>query len=122
MLESGAFLNLGTVISPVSNARFGVKILRVRIEYDDGNESRFEVKKGNLVNLPLLPGQGARIHLEALRRTIIDPYGKQRTSSFKIVGGACGAVIDARGRPIVLPSDPSRRRDLLKRWMTSLGV
>lgn len=122
VLESGAFLNLGTVISPISSARFGVKILRVRVEYDDGNESRFEVKKGNLVTLPLQPGQGARIHLEALQRTIIDPYGKHRTASFKIVGGACGAVIDARGRPIVLPSDFSRRRDLLKRWKTSLVI
>jgi hypothetical protein len=122
VLESGAFLNLGTVISPISRARFGVEILRARIEYDDGSKARFEVNKGSLVSLPLQPGQGARIHLEALRRTIIDPYGRHRTASFKIVGGTCGAVIDARGRPIVLPPDSSRRRDLLKRWMTSLGI
>jgi hypothetical protein len=36
--------------------------------------------------------------------------------SFKIVGGVCGAIIDARGRPVVLPADASRRREMLKKW------
>ena len=120
VLETGAFLNLGTVISPLSTARFGTKILRVHIEFEDGKDSRFEVKKGTLVRLPLEPGQIARIHLEALRRSEIDPYGKSRTGSFKIVGGVCGAVIDARGRPISLPPEEIKRRELLQHWSTSL--
>lgn len=122
VLESGAFINLGTVISPVSSARMGSKILHVRLEYDDGNTSQFDVRKGTLVNLPIQPGQGARIHLEASRRTVIDPYGGYRTGSYKIVGGVCGAVIDARGRPIALPVDDDRRRELLQKWSKSLGI
>ena len=120
VLETGAFLNLGTVISPLSTARYGTKILRVHIEFEDGKDSRFEVKKGTLARLPLEPGQVARIHLEALRRSEIDPYGRSRTGSFKIVGGICGAVIDARGRPLSLPPDEIKRRELLQRWSTSL--
>ena len=32
-----------------------------------------------------------------------------------------GVVIDARGRPLVLPEDPVRRRELLKKWLFSVG-
>jgi uncharacterized protein (TIGR01319 family) len=122
VLETGAFLNLGTVISPISSAGMGSKILHVRIEYDDGNTSQFDVRKGTLVNLPIQPGQSARIHLEASRRTVIDPNGSYRTGSYKIVGGVCGAIIDARGRPIALPVDEGKRRELLQKWSGSLGI
>ncbi len=122
VLESGAFLNLGSVISPISSARTGSEILRVRLENEDGSTSRFEVKKGALLALPLQPGQSARIHLEALRKTVIDPLSGSRTGSYRIIGGACGAVIDARGRPLVLPVDPQKRRDLLLKWSSILGA
>jgi hypothetical protein len=121
VLETGVILNLGTVICPVSSARYGTPILRVRLEYDQGSESRLEVKQGSLVVLPLQPGQVARIHLQALRGAEIDPRGKHGIGSFKIIGGACGAVIDARGRPLNLPTDAARRRDMIHKWNLALG-
>ncbi len=121
VLESGAFLNLGTVISPVSEARYGTPILQVRLEYGQSNETRLEVRQGSLVQLPLKMGQVARIHLNGLHGTEIDARGKRGKVSFKIVGGACGAVIDARGRPLNLPPDASRRRDLLHKWAMAVG-
>jgi hypothetical protein len=30
-------------------------------------------------------------------------------------------VIDARGRPLRLPSDAARRRELLKKWLWTVG-
>lgn len=121
VLESGAFLNLGTVICPVSEARYGTPILDVRLEYDHANETRLEVRQGSLVQLPLKVGQMARIHLNGLRGTQVDPRGQRGKVSFKIVGGACGAVIDARGRPLNLPPDAARRRDLLRKWAMAVG-
>jgi hypothetical protein len=122
VLESGAFLNLGTVISPVSQAKYGQPILRIRMEYEDGNESNFEIKQGSLVSLPLQNGQVARLQLTPLRGTEVDPFGKRRLEKFKIVGGICGAIIDARGRPLMLPVDAGRRRDTLQKWSASLGI
>ena len=121
VLESKAFINLGTVISPISQAKYGTPILQVRLEYDDGNEAQFKIQQGTIVSLPLQPGQTAHIHLNPLRRTEIGVFGKRSLNSFKIVGGVCGAVIDARGRPITLPADDSRRRELMKKWRMSLG-
>ena len=115
ILESGAFQNLGAVICPISDARPGTIIMRARLVFDDGNETRLDIKQGSLVPLPLRHGQSARIYLEALRGTIIDP--RRRTGGgFKITGGVCGALIDARGRPLSLPDDPGKRRETLLRW------
>ena len=116
VLESGAFINLGTVISPVSDARYGTPILRVRLEYEAGNDTRIDIRQGSINVLPLQNGQTARIHFQALRSVEITPGHPREMESFKIVGGVCGAIIAARGRPVVLPADASRRREMLKKW------
>ncbi len=120
VVESNAFVNLGTVLSPVSNARDGISIMNVRIEYESGEESTHEIRQGYLYQLPIQSGQAARIHLEPLRPVEIDPLHSADTRSFKVIGGICGTVIDARGRSITLPADDSRRRDMLKKWATVL--
>mgnify|MGYP001243205167 CR=1 FL=1 len=121
VVESNAFVNLGTVISPLSNARYGTSIMNVRIEYESGEEAIHEIRQGNLYQLPIQPGQTARIHMEPLRPIEIDPMHNADTRSFKVIGGVCGTVIDARGRPLALPADDSRRRDMLKKWAMALG-
>lgn len=121
LLESNAFLNLGTVIAPISTAKYGTPILRVRMEQEKGNPTYMEVRQGSLVTLPLRPFQMANIHLEAMHHSEIDPRFGRKSGSFKIFGGLCGAVIDARGRPLVLPKDAARRREMIKKWHASLG-
>ncbi len=121
VLETAAFINLGTVICPLSSARAGAKIMEVRLEYESGGEVRLDIKKGMLIALPLQPRQVARIHLRGSHRIEIDPRSKGGAGIFKIVGGACGAVIDARGRPLVLPKDASKRHELLLKWKKSLS-
>ena len=122
VIESGAFMNLGTVISPVSDARYGTPILRVRLVHEDGGgESNLEVRQGNLLVLPIPFGQKAKLQLQTLHRTEIEPRVRRNPGGFTIVGGVCGAVIDARGRPLGLPKDDARRREMIKKWALTLG-
>jgi hypothetical protein len=122
VLESGTFLNLGTVIAPLCEVRYGTPILRVRLEVENGEELRAEVRQGMLVALPLKTGQVGTIHLQPLRRMLLDPRRASGNTSFRIVGGLCGVVIDGRGRPITLPQDAARRRDQLKKWAAAVGA
>jgi hypothetical protein len=39
----------------------------------------------------------------------------------QVTGGALGIVFDGRGRPLDMPSDPVRRRELIKKWNWTLG-
>lgn len=121
VLESGALLNLGTVVSPLSDERYGTPILEVKLEYEQGGSDQFEIRSGTIAALPLGQGQTARLNLNFLHRTRLDPSSKRHETSFKVTGGVCGVVIDARGRPLSLPSDDSRRRDLLKKWLLAVG-
>ncbi len=121
VLESGAFLNLGTVISPLSDARYGTSVVKARVEFEHGNETTVEVAKGSIATLPIQAGQAARIYLQARHGAVLDPYSRKTSLNFKVVGGVCGAVIDARGRPLALPVDDSRRRDMIKKWLLNLG-
>jgi hypothetical protein len=120
VMDSGAFHYLATVISPISSAPLGTPIVKARLIYNDGNEVQTEVKTGNLQALPLAVGQTAQLQLRPLNRADVG-LGPGRACQVDVTGGSLGVVIDARGRPLMLPSDGSRRRDLLKKWLKTVG-
>lgn len=120
VIESGAFHNLSWTVSVISDAPYGTPILQARLLFADKNEARVEVKQGSLEALPLALGQTARLSLQPLHRADIG-FGPGRAQTVTVDGGALGVVIDARGRPLQLPSDAVRRRELFKKWLWTLG-
>lgn len=120
VIDSGAFIGLGTVISVVVSANYGEQILRVKMTYSDGTDVRADVKFGGLEILPLPSGQSARLSLQPLQRADAG-LGPGRSGAITVTGGAMGVVIDARGRPLQFPSDPVRRRELIKKWYYTVG-
>jgi hypothetical protein len=121
VLDSNSLMYLATVITPLGNARPGTPILRVKISYDGGGETSLEVKQGALEMLPLPFGQTARLQLQPLHRYDVGMGGPGRSGGLQVMGGAVGVVIDARGRPLSLPEDPSLRQELMNRWLSTLG-
>jgi len=121
LLESTAFTNLATAISITSKARIGSTLLRARLDYPDGNYFEAEVKQGSILSLPLPSGMSGILRLQPTRRVEIEDFALNR-EPIKVVGGVCGVVLDARGRPIVLPEDPGKRTDLIKEWEFLLGA
>ena len=120
VIESGAFIGLGTVVSVIASANYGDQVLRAKLTYNDGTEARAEVKFGGLEILPLANGQSARLSLQPLHRADAG-LGAGKSGVVTVTGGALGVVIDARGRPLQIPSDPVRRRELMKRWSYAVG-
>lgn len=119
-LEAGTLVALGTVISPVTKARPGETILRMRIVYEDGGELDVEAHYGDIEIWPLLPGQKATLELHPSRRCDVG-LGMGRSGSIQALGGLVGLVVDARGRPLVLSDDPDRRRHTLNKWIWDVG-
>jgi hypothetical protein len=120
VIESGAFIGLGTVVSVIASASYGDQVLRAKLSYEDGTEARAEVKFGTLEILPLPNGQTARLSLQPLHRADAG-LGPGKSGTVTVTGGALGVVIDARGRPLQIPPDPVRRRELMKRWSYAVG-
>lgn len=122
VLESGAFLGLATVVAPYTNARHGMPILQGRLVYQNGNESRLDIKQGALEVFPLPAGQSGRLYLEPLHHTDIGfGPGRTRNDGIPVTGTALGLVIDARGRPLHLMANAERRREIIKKWFLALG-
>ncbi len=121
VLESGAFLSIGTIICPVVSAKYGASILKARIAYENGAEAGVDLKYGFLEILPLKSGETGRLTIQVGRGVDIG-FGLGRgVKGLPISGGALGVVFDGRGRPLDMPSDPVRRRELIKKWNWSLG-
>ncbi|MFZ2097095.1 MAG: glutamate mutase L [Anaerolineales bacterium] len=118
-LDVTNFINLCTVISPVGKAPAGTPILRIRMTRDDGMDSEVEVQQGSLVAIRLPVGQSGTLHLTPLHRFDVGMGGFGRGGTVKVVGGTLGIMIDARGRPLRLPTDPSQRRELLNKWLAA---
>ena len=121
VLESTAFTNLATAVSITSKARVGSTLLHARLDYADGNYFEAEVKQGSIISLPLPSGSSGMLRLQPTRRVEIEEMTLSR-EPIKVRGGVCGVVLDARGRPIMLPEDAGRRIDLLKEWEFLLGA
>jgi hypothetical protein len=122
VLESGAFLGLATVVAPYFNARIGTPVLNARLVYQNGNESLVEVKQGALEVIPLPVGQTGRLFLQPFHHADLGfGPGHTRQDGIPVTGTALGLVIDARGRPLLLPADGKRRRELIKKWFLTLG-
>jgi hypothetical protein len=120
VLESGAFLSVGTVVSPVVSAKYGTTILRAKLTYDNGTEARLDLKFGGLETLPLGNGEAGKLTVQCLHGADVG-FGPGRGGTIPVSGGALGVVFDGRGRPLDLPSDPVRRRELIKKWNWTMG-
>jgi hypothetical protein len=118
-LDAANFVNLCTVITPIGKAAVGTPILRVRMSREDGTESEVEVQQGTLAALRLPAGQAGTLHLTPLHRFDVGMGGFGRGGTVKVVGGTLGILIDARGRPLRISSDPVQRRELLNKWLAA---
>jgi hypothetical protein len=75
-----------------------------------------------LVTLRLPTGKAGTLQLTPLHhRFDVGMGGLGRGGKVKVTGGVFGVVIDARGRPLRLTAEPSRRRDTLNKWLATIA-
>ena len=121
-LDAVNFANLCTVISPIGKAPPGTPILRLRLSSNGDIESDQEVQNGTLTTIKLPVGQSGTLHLSPLHRFDVGMGGLGRGGTVKVIGGALGVVIDARGRPLRILAEFSKRRELLNKWIETIAA
>jgi hypothetical protein len=123
VLESGGFASLGTVVAPAGRGRRGRPALRIRLDREArGDSLEGEVRLGQLVVVPLAQGEFARLTVRPERGFDVGFGGPGKAGVVRVAGGAVGLIVDARGRPLQLPSDPARRRELNQKWLWDIGA
>ena len=121
VIDSGALVNLATVIAPVSSARPGTPILRLRVTYESGEEKKLEITQGSLEKIPVHPGEEVKLSLQPLNRVDIGMGRPGLGGGLTLKkAGDLGIVIDARGRPLPIPSDAAQRHERYTHWLKVL--
>lgn len=120
-LDSGALVNLATVVAPVGHARSGEIILKAQVTYDEGGTFSVEVGYGDLEVLPLPPGQQAVLELHPLRHFDVGLGGPGKGGKRRVSGGLAGLIIDARGRPLHLARHAKQPQSQNQQWLWDVG-
>jgi hypothetical protein len=114
---------LGTCVIPYGDLPEGQPAIRVGVEYSNGRQVTAEVMTGFIETIPL------RINEQALLTLYPAPTvdvglgpGERARAAEEIDGGFVGLVIDARGRPLVFPSNENERHARLSQWMQMIGA
>lgn len=119
ILDTGAFVDLGTVISVTGRARRGDIVVRGALKSKEtGEQHTFEVPFGSIVRLPLQPGEESELTFQA-QRVDID-IDTRRRRKMTVTGGELGLIIDARGRPWRFPRSYEEHRAWLKEWQAAI--
>ncbi len=121
VFERDCLVYLGTCVAPVGTGRDGDPCVTVKI----GTES-VAVPYGSIRVLPLGYGpDGAPLrvdaHVQPVRGFDVGS-GKGRARTIVATGGEVGLIIDARGRPLTLPSDDNARITRVREWLTAMGL
>jgi hypothetical protein len=123
VLETGSYISLGTIIAPVGRSRRGRRMLTLRLErLNGGEEISGEVRKGQLVRIPLSQGEQGRLTIRPERGIDVGFGGPGKAGTIRVSGGVVGLVIDGRGRPLQLSKDPAHRRELNQKWLWDIGA
>jgi hypothetical protein len=122
VLASAAFENLGTVVSATGDLPQGRLALTVHVETESGKVYTVDVQQGSLKRLVIPTGEEAVLEFVPHQRVDIGFGSAGGGGRLKVTGGVLGVVIDARGRPVQLPDQPTERVERLQEWRRTMGV
>ena len=120
VLESNSFVNLGTVVSPVGQAASGSSILRIQIVSGGQKQAIVEVTQGQLKSIPIPMNTAVDVYIQPLQNINIGLGAGRGGWVRRVVGGKFGLLVDARGRPLELPSDAQLRIMTMAEWQHSV--
>ena len=114
---------LGTCVVPFGAMQPGQVAVRVGLEYSNGRQVTEDVVAGTMKVIPLRPNEQALLSLFPASGVDVGlGPGERARAAEEIDGGLIGLIIDARGRPFVLPSNDAERRTRLTQWAQALGA
>lgn len=116
VFEYDCIVKCGHCIAPIGNAKPGEVAVTVR-----GSGVNEVVKVGELKVIPLGRGEFLDLTIEPAK-TLDVGAGKGKPLTAKLEGGTVGIMIDARGRPFVLPADNATRIAKLREWLEAMSL
>ncbi len=121
IFDKDCLVRLGTSIAPSGKAKFGEKVMDIKIEMPNGEVLEESMKLGDLKLIPLGADEEAKVFVEPANQYDIGA-GPGKELEATVQGGVAGLLLDARGRPLYFPEDDQQRRDLLVKWFKATNL
>jgi uncharacterized protein (TIGR01319 family) len=122
IFERDCLVRLGTCIALKGVAKKGDKdkiAVRVSIDMPNGTTIEEDLPFGTIKKIPLGVKEKATVQVKP-QSTFDIGKGKGHELKTEVNGGVVGIIIDARGRPLILPSDEEERIKKLIEWYEAL--
>ncbi len=120
VFEKDCLIILGTCVAPRGQGKPG----RVAFTYEitgDGLDEAGEMRVGEMKRFRFPAGQRARAIIEPTRRFDVGAgYGKRLETELR--GGEVGLILDARGRPLLLPDSLAANQAAVRQWTEALEL
>ncbi len=112
---------LGTCIAPVGRYRAGARCMSIECELVGFGGRPLEVAWGDMMLFELPPGRSASVSVTPAMGVDVGA-GRGKSITRSVEGGEVGLIIDARGRPLVFPDDPTECRARVAAWQSALNA
>jgi hypothetical protein len=120
VFEKDCLIYLGTCVAAKGQGKPGKPCFRFEIRGASLNE-RGEMACGEIRRFPLGLGETARVVIEPSRGFDVGG-GPGKRLEREVRGGTVGLILDARGRPLMVPEDRAVCRQTQCRWLEELGL
>ncbi|MCX7766563.1 MAG: hypothetical protein N2246_07660, partial [Candidatus Sumerlaeia bacterium] len=114
--------SLGSVLAPAGNPnKPDVLAMEVELIFSNGTRQSYSLKYGE-IKLIVAP-VGEKVKFKAIPTKFFDlGAGRGKETEGTLQGGVVGIILDARGRPLMLPADKTTRLRKLKEWFSALNL
>ncbi|MBD3171574.1 methylaspartate mutase [Candidatus Bathyarchaeota archaeon] len=121
IFDKDCLLRLGTSIAASGQAKYGKPVMDIDIEMPNGKKMEESLNLGDLKLIPLGEGEEAKVFVEPANQYDIGA-GPGKELEATVQGGVAGLLLDARGRPLYLPDEEQKRKELLLKWFRAIDL
>ena len=121
IFDKDCLLRLGTSIAASGQAKYGKPVMDIDIEMPNGKKLEESMNLGDLKLIPLGEGEEAKVFVEPANQYDIGA-GPGKELEATVQGGVAGLLLDARGRPLYLPDEEQKRKELLLKWFRAIDL
>jgi hypothetical protein len=120
VFERDCLIYLGACVAAKGTGRAGKPCFRYTIRSSTLNESG-QMAVGDIRLFPLGEGEKATVAVEP-ERGFDCGGGAGKPIEREVRGGTVGVILDARGRPLSLPTDRTSGRTMVEAWVNALQL
>jgi len=113
-------IRLGTCIAAWGGGKPGTECLSYRVRTASG-VAEGELAFGQILRIPCAQEDACEVEVKPARGLDVGA-GRNRMLRAECRGGVVGIILDARGRPLFLPSEAERRREKLREWARAVDL